>query len=157
MFLQRRSDWSSDVCSSDLYGERGADQLTFGEFTSGLSSNQFFDSKVSAGLALGARHNFNTNDTFVRTDIGYFSKAWELGLALQKALSVQSFGVVYHPFLGELSLAHYFSRDIYGTLSIEEAMNERVTIWSGFFKVGYRFGSQDVAPLRDGTPPRRRL
>jgi len=147
----------TNLLSTLAYGARGADGLTFGEFTVGPSTNQFFDSKISAQAAIGGRHNFNTNDAFIRTDLGYFSKSWEFGLALQKGLSVQSYGVIYHPFTGELSAARYFSRDVYGTVSIEEAMNERVTIWSGFLKVGYRFGSQDVAPLRDGAPPRRRL
>ena len=151
--ITQKTQWISSMA----YGERGADSLNFGEFSTGLANNQFLDPKVSGQISVGGRHNFNTNDVFVRTDIGYFSKAWELGLALQKALSVQSYGVVYHPFIGELSAAHYFSRDVYGTVSIEEAMNERVTIWSGFLKVGYRFGSKDVPPLRDGMPPRRRL
>jgi hypothetical protein len=143
--------------SSLTYGERGADGLNFGEFSFGPSSQALFDSKVSAQVLLGGRHNFNTNDGFLRLDLGYYSRVWEIGLAMQKALSVQSYGVIYHPFTGELSLARYFSRDIYGTLSLEEATNERVTIWSGFFKLGYRFGSDDIAPLRDGAPPRRRL
>lgn len=153
--LKMNSNWSLN--SNLNYGARGADGLAYADFSAGPGTQVLFDPHVSGQASLGGRHNFNTNEVYFKIDLGYFSKVWEVGLNLQKALSVQNYGVTYHPFIGELSLARYFSKEFYSTVSIEEAVNERVTIWSGFFKFGYRFGSEDVAPLRDGAPPRRRL
>ena len=60
---------------------------------------------------------------------------------------------MYHPIIGEVSYANYLTKALYGTVSLQYAENEDVRIISGFFKLGYRLGSDDVAPLRNGSAP----
>jgi hypothetical protein len=149
------SQWSLN--SSCTYGARGADGLAYADFNAGPSTNQLFNSKVAGKGVLGVRHNFTTNDAYLKFGFGYFWKLWELGLDFERGVSIMNYGVTFHPMMIEASLARYFSNALYGTFSLEEASNERVTVWSSYFKVGYRFGSEDVAPLRDGAAPRSRL
>jgi hypothetical protein len=135
------------------HGRRLSDQLKKTEFTVGPTFSRFLGPHFSAGGLLGVRRNFTSTDLFARFDLGYFSKFWEASLGGEYGSQRQNDGKTYHPVIAEAAISHFISRELYATLSLQNASTERVTIYSTFLKLGYRFGSSNVAPLRDGAPP----
>lgn len=151
---------TSPEVSYDLgfnYGIRLADGLTRQEISPAVSFNRFFDRHLTARLAPSFRHNFNSNDLVGRMGLGYYSDRWEF--TLDESYAKQSYidGTVLSPLITDLSLAHYFSRELFATVAFQYATDERAKITSSFFKLGYRFGSREVPPLRDGAPARGSL
>ncbi|HCM39728.1 MAG: hypothetical protein A2X97_15675 [Bdellovibrionales bacterium GWA1_52_35] len=139
------------------HGLRLNDLLQRTELSAGPSFLQFISRHFSAEALLGYRRNFTSRDTFFRFDLGWYSRFWEINFNGEAGIRVEPGLSTLHPVLTELGIAHFFSKGFYGTASIQDAWDERVNIVSGFVKFGYRFGSQDVAPLRDGAPPRGHL
>jgi hypothetical protein len=107
------------------------------------------------GAGLG--RYFVSNDFLLVLGGGYYSNKWELTLDETLRWSSYDNGTFLRPRITELNLAHYLSKSIYATLSFENAMDAQKTINTAFFKIGYRFGSRETAPLRDGAPPRGKL
>lgn len=136
-----------------LYGQRNVDGLKKQEYSLGPAFDQFLNRKTIFQSLLGIRKNFNSNDQFIKARFGYYSNSWEFAIDEEYSYRKETqLNKTYNQIITELSLAHYLSKALYATLSFQDARNERVKIISGFFKLGYRFGTQDVAPLRDGAP-----
>lgn len=135
-------------------GRRDVDGLSKQEVSIGVLESQIFSMRWDAFFILGRRNNFQSDDNFVRSGLGYFSRKWESNLDLEYGIQVNKDGTSTRPFVAELSLAHYFSRQAYLVASYLRGADERVVINSWFVKFGYRFGSQEVPPVRDGAPPR---
>lgn len=148
-------NWSMDYRAT--YGMRSSDSLTLMEGRLGPYLPRFINRFTTFRGQIGMRKNFTSTDQFLKMNFGYFTKYWEFNLDSELGIRNYSGGPIEHPLIHELEMAHYLSQALYGTLSIQNAHTERVDIWSGFIKIGYRFGSQDVPPLRDGAPPRGNL
>jgi hypothetical protein len=139
-----------------IYGYRTVDGRRLEEYSLGAHFNRIASKLVSGSVKLGGRKNFTSRDYFTKLSLGYYPKDFELNLDESFALQKEN-GTTYYPLISELSLAYFFSREVYGTVSYENAFSKIAKINSFFLYVGYRFGSKDVAPLRDGAPPRGRL
>ena len=139
-----------------LFGVRKADHRKVQIYSFGPDYTQIFHKEVSGGLKLGFKKNFTSRDFFTKINIGYYPKNWEL--VLDEYLAIQKEAAqTYYPIISEVSLAHFFSREFYGTLSYQNATSAIAKVNTFFIYLGYRFGSKDVPPLRDGAPPRGRL
>ncbi len=136
-----------------VYGIRNSDALKKQEYSLGPEFDQFLSRKTLLQALFGYRNNFTSTDEFVKARFGYYSNDWEFSIDEEYDLRNETvYNKTYNQIISEFSVARYLSKALYATLSYQDARNERVTIYSGFFKIGYRFGTQDVAPLRDGAP-----
>lgn len=136
-----------------LGGVRSGDHLTRIEGSAGFNLSNFSSKHLSFQALAGYRKNFTSSDQFIHGVLGYTSRNWEGDLDLEYGFRKQTNGDFRHPLIVEGSYANYFSKALYGIVSGQYAANEDVRIISAFLKLGYRFGSDDVAPLRDGSPP----
>ena len=139
------------------YGKRLADQLDRKEFKVKLQMPQLISAKWDASIGGVLRENFISRDTYLRGGIGYFSMRWEMSLDLDTGVEKYESGLIRHPLYLSLSYSYFLARDLFLALAVERAQDEVVAINSGFFKLTYRFGNQEPAPLRDGAAPRGRL
>lgn len=144
------------------YGDRLADQKDRKEARAGMNWIGIFSKRVDMTAYAGYREEFIARGPLAYYEINYFSKAWEFGFNADYSIqqrfdndpaSPQSL----HPLTTELSAARIFSNSLFATVSAQYAYDEIVNIYSGFFTLTYRFGTHDMAPLRDGAPPRRSL
>lgn len=103
---------------------------------------------------LGSRKNFTSQDSLIRLGLGYYSRKWEFNLDSDFETQMNESGSTTHPIYLEGTLSYYFSKSTYLAVSAQTAGDENVNITSGFFRVGYRFGSREIPPVRDGAPPR---
>lgn len=139
------------------YGVRSADAFTRSEIWFGPSLSRFFTKHLSGRFEVGRRRDFVSTDALARGGLGYYSNSWEITLDQEFGVKKGDDGLVTHPRLTELGVAYHFSKELYGTAAIQNAVDERVSIFSTFFRMGYRFGSKGIAPMRDGAPPRGKL
>jgi hypothetical protein len=138
-------------------GTRQVDSLSKTETYLGWEQNQIGAKNWDLFLKSGIRKNFVSDDTFGHLYLGYFSRKWESSLDLDVAIEKYNDGVTKHPISTELSISNYLSRQLFSTLSLQRSADEVVTIYTAFFKLGYRFGNQEIPPIRDGSPPRGQL
>ncbi|MGE0634167.1 MAG: hypothetical protein AB7O96_17260 [Pseudobdellovibrionaceae bacterium] len=135
-------------------GEREVDQKKRTAVEIGFIKTGLFGPQWDIYGTLGAQKNFVSEDQIARFGLGYFSRKWEWSLDAQSQIQKNDNGTTSRPIILESSLANYVSRNTYLTLAGQYAKDERVTILGAFFRVGYRFGSREIPPLRDGAPPR---
>lgn len=147
----------SKIEVAGLYGKRDADNLSRSEFTLTIESNRIFGKQWDSFVRVGYRPNFVSRDEFLHLYLGYFSRVWESTVDLEYGIEKYNDGTLKHPLIAELSLSNYLSKSLFTTVSIERAADEQVAIWTGFFRLGYRFGNQELPPVRDGSPPRGQL
>lgn len=133
-------------------GYRTADDLSLEEVSAGVILPRLFDRHFQFRDSLVYRHDFTTIDELDRLGLDWFSNSWELNLTEDFGLRYETGGNLMHEAITELDVSRYFSRSLYGTLSLEQGHDESVDIYSGFVKIGYRFGGRDQAPLRSATP-----
>ncbi|MEQ1876127.1 MAG: hypothetical protein ABL958_05740 [Bdellovibrionia bacterium] len=148
---------SFNLSTTFAYGQREADQLIKREYIFGVGMPRLLSSRVDVSLKLGYRDNFTSQDSFARFGTGYFSSEWELTLDVEGGQEIYSTGETLHPLTAEASLGAIFSKPFFIAVSVERAQDERVSVWAGFFKLTYRFGSTEAPPVRDGAAPRGRL
>lgn len=138
------------------YGKR-SDQLDKRELRIKLQMPRLISPKWDASLSLINRDNFISKDTLGRGGLGYFSRRYELSVEAESGLEKYNDGTNRHPLTVEFSGGYYMSRALFTALSYERAQDEKVKINSVFLKVSYRFGNEEIAPLRNGAAPRGRL
>lgn len=139
------------------YGKRSSDNLDKKEYKLKFQMPQLISNRWDSSLTAIVRDNFVSQDTLGRASLGYFSRRWEMSLDFETGVEKYDSGEILHPLVAEISYGRYFSRRAFLALSIERAQDEEVAINSAFFKFTYRFGNEDVAPIRDGASPRGRL
>lgn len=144
----------SEVALELSSGLRQADNLKRDEASLGYSMNEVFSKNMDMRLKLGSRKNFTSQDTFSKLSLGYFSRKWEYSFDAQYEIDKNDDTSITHPLTLELALTNYYSKEIFLTGSFQRAADENVTIMSTFVKLGYRFGNQEIPPIRDGAPPR---
>lgn len=140
-----------------LYGKRSADQMQKHEYRWRLQMPRWISPRWDSSVGAFYRDNFISKDTMLRGGIGYFSSSWELSFSLETGVEKYDNGDIMHPVMADLSYGRYVSKSFFWALTAERAQDERVTINSVFLKFSYRFGDQEIAPIRDGAAPRGRL
>jgi len=135
-----------------VYGARTTDSLVNADISVGPSFYRLFDGHASFRTLLGARRHFDGNEAYTRVVGSYFSKSWEFNLSANFALNVQSYGSTRHKWINDLSATRFFSTDFLAVVSLQEAHDETVQIWSGLFRLSYIFGQKATAPIRDTAP-----
>jgi hypothetical protein len=138
-------------------GERSSDQLKRTDLSLGYRLQNFITRNWDAQLKLTGRKNFTSQDSLVGFSLGYFSKAYEVVVDLDYGIQKNDDGVTTHPQTSEISLTSFFSKEIFATAAFERSADENVTILGTFIKLGYRFGNQELPPIRDGAAPRGSL
>lgn len=138
------------------YGIRQQDGLTKVDGQVGWLFNRFLKRKMNASLLLGKRKNFASDDLYAKMGIGHFSKKWEFSLD-QEIISESKLDFNDFAFISEINISYNFSRRIFTSFSLQYARDNFVKILSTFFKLSYRFGNKEVAPIRDGAPRQGRL
>jgi len=153
-FTYRSANNNTRLYLLELSGVRKLDQLKREAVELGLIQTQAWAPQWDAYIAFGSRKNFTSNDTLLRLGVGRYGKKWEFNYDLELQKQKNQNGTISNPILNELDLSYYISRQSFIVFSGQTATNEDVKIVSGFFKYGYRFGSSEIPPLRDGAPPR---
>ena len=153
--LRQNLNASASLQFFSMYGKRYADQKTIQELSFGPELSQMWHKEISGSFKFGYRKNFTSNDYFSKINLGYYPKNWEF--VLDESLAIQKSTTTEHPIITEFSVSHFISRALYATASAQNAVSEIANIYSFSLFIGYRFGSKDVPPLRDGAPPRGRI
>ena len=138
------------------HGQRAVDGLSKTVAQMGWNFSRFYKKKINSYINLGYKKNFTSNDIYTKFGIGYFSKDWEYSID-QELILEDTNGVQKIPTITELITSYSASRSLFSSISLQFAQDGNVTILSTFFKLSYRFGSKDVAPIRDGAPPQGKL
>jgi hypothetical protein len=140
-----------------IHGHRSADGLWRHEYTTGLWNHSFFGPRINAHLEVGYRSNFVSNDIFGHMGIGYYSRVWEITWDETGAYESYKHEKNLYPVVSDIELSYYFSKTFYASLSFEHAIDNHATLYSGFLKMGYRFGNREVPNVRDTAPVRGAL
>lgn len=135
------------------YGLRVDDALVLRELSTGAILPRLINEHLQLQANLVYRRNFTTYDDLLRLELGFFSSRWEIDLNAYYGLQYQVDGNLYHPVNGDLSLSWFFSQDLFATLGLEGATDERVTIASGYVTLAYRYGSERPPLVRSNAPP----
>lgn len=155
--VDSRIDRKQTLKAKVSFGQREIDSLKKTEYSIGHNISQLFSDKVDLQTQIGIRKNFTSDDQFFKFDIGYFSKSWELFINQQFEQNKNIDGTTSHPLTSELGVTSYLSRQFFITGSFQRIADETVTIYSTLFRLSYRFGDTESAPIRDGAPPRGAL
>ncbi|HPI39452.1 MAG TPA: hypothetical protein PLJ21_01525 [Pseudobdellovibrionaceae bacterium] len=152
-----KNHFKSEVGLEVSSGQRQYDQLKRDEISLGYSHSDLILKNVDLRTKLGSRNNFTSKDTFVRVNLGYFTRKWEYSVDAQYEISANIDGTTTHPITVEASVMNALSKEIFLMGSVQRASDENVAILYSFFKIGYRFGNQEIPPIRDGSSPRGSL
>lgn len=146
----RSSRWTLGT----LAGHRGYDQKNKSEVSLSYFQSRIFTPNWDVYAKAGGRNNFTSQDVFLKTGLGYFSRTWEFNLDLEYASEKYDDGTSLHPVVAEFSVSNSMTKTLFWTGSIQGAKDESVTIITSFIKLGYRFGDMDTSPVRDAAPLR---
>lgn len=138
-------------------GERSSDSLKRTEGVLGYRLLNFISKNWDTRISYTGRKNFTSQDSILAWSLGYFSKSFEVVFDADYALQKNDDGTITHPNNVELNYTQFFSNSVFATLALQRAADESVTIIGTFFKLGYRFGSNELPPIRDGAAPRGSL
>lgn len=155
--LRQRVNKDISLLGNLAWGIRGADSLIRREVSGGAAFDRILNAHFSAQALTGYRRNFTADEFFLKFNGGYYAKEWEITLDQEFNYRKESGPTYYHPMVTELGVAHFFNRELYAALALQHAHDEKVDIWSTFLRVGARFGSEAVPPLRDSAPPRGKI
>jgi hypothetical protein len=156
--LSEKTRWLNEL----NYGQRLADQTELKEAKTGAQVVGIFSPKIEMTGYLGYLEEFVARGPMGYFEIDYFSRQWEFGFNVN-ASAQQRFDdyggtpSTLNPVTTELNIARIISNSFLATAALQYAHDEIATIYSGFLTVTYRFGGKDLAPIRDGAAPRRRL
>lgn len=149
----RRSQWLSEL----RFGKRDYDGKFRQEAKFGYHAGDLDGSRVDFTAYAGYHQEFITQGPEASLEVFYYSRAWEYGFNLQSSVENRldadaSLPSVLHPVVTELSISNVASNVLFTTFSLEYAQNETVQIFSMFFKLTYRIGPLDLAPMRERAP-----
>lgn len=139
------------------YGQRSYDQLIRNEASLIYRLTNFISRRWDTEFKVSLLKNFTSQDSFYYWTLGYFSKNFETSLDTSYGIQKNDDGSILHPLNTEISASYFFSDALYSSISFQRAANENLVIMGTFFRIGYRFGNQKTAPIRDGAAPRGRL
>jgi|GEM_PF-3095019 len=154
-----REQWNKQTLFelSFRQGERDLDHLTKSKVTLGTRFMQIWGKRFDAYLKLSSGKNFISNDNYITLGLGYYSDKWEFNIDENLGTEKYDNGTTLHPLISEISASRVLSQQLFISTSLQSASDERVQILSAFLRLGYRFGNQEIPPIRDGAPPRGKL
>lgn len=135
-------------------GKRQTDRLTKNEIVLGYDFNNSTNRNDDIKTQIGYRKNFTSNDLFLKVGYGYYSKNWEINFDNQLEQNKNNDGTNTHPLTTDFGITSFYSKQLYYNFSFQRAADENVSIYGVFFRLGYRFGNQEIPAVRDGAPPR---
>ncbi len=138
-------------------GSRSTDELTRTDVSAGVRVSRLINRRFAASLFAGQRANFNSDDTYFRLGTGYYSNKFEVTLDQELGSEKYEDGTERNPKITELNTSVFFSKRFFGTIGAQYLSDEVVTITSALLRLSYRFGNREIAPIRDGAPPRGRI
>ena len=138
--------------SSFGYDKRSVDGLAATDFSVGLNYNGLLKKKLSLGLRYGGRDDFLSDDSYYQLLASFYSDY--LSLNFQYGAESRSYddGSELNPTTIYGELAFFFGQKVRGSLAYSMTDAEDRNITTAFLMVGYRFGSDSVAPVRRRTP-----
>lgn len=139
------------------YGTRGLDSKTRAEGNARFVASSLFTGHVSAYAGGGYRKNFESRDTIARFGASFYAPKVEISLNEQYIEERHDDGTTLHPSITDLTLGYLLGEQTLGSLTLEYADDERVTIVSGLLTLGFRFGAKQLTPVRDDAPRVERL
>ncbi len=144
------------------WGERDVDGKLREEIKLGAGSTGFLGEKLALTGSIGWLHDFIAEGPEALFDLGYFSRKWDCGLTTRAAVQTRTDGdpnntSALHPLMLDLHFGNIMNRVLYSMVSFQYAQNEIVSAISAFFKITYRFGPNDLAPVNDKAPAVRSL
>jgi hypothetical protein len=148
-----KSQWSLFT----RYGQRAVDDLERVHFIIENSRPRYFSKNIDFSVRLAQKKDFNKTGSFGGVSLGHFSDRSEYEIMLDAGIEKQADGTILHPILLELDYGFQISRRFFGVTGVQHQSDEKVKIYSAFFRVSYRFGNKEIPPIRDGAPPRGRL
>lgn len=155
--LDYRLDSDQTLSLASSVGERSADQLKRTDVSLGYRLQNFISKKWDTQFKIISRKNFTSQDNILSWSLGYFSRSYEIILDADYAIQKNDDGITTHPNNTELSFTNFFSKEIFASAVLQRSTDEAVTILGTFVKFGYRFGNQELPPIRDGAAPRGSL
>lgn len=148
---------TTQLSLESIHGLRTADSEWKHEYSLTTYTSSLFSPQFSAQATLGYRNNFVSDDYFGRLVLAYYSRKWEVSLNEYAAHEKYSSTKKLIPIVSELNLYHFFWKDLFASISFEHAWDSDAQYMSGFFKVGYNFGSRDTPMVRNAAPAGRPL
>ena len=139
------------------YGERYLDHLRRLEVSAGTTWTRLLGGHFTDAVLAGYRRNFLSNDLFIYNSATHYSDDWEVSGDLRYTVQHKDTGENLHPVIAGASVGHVFAKAVLGSIGGEYARDEKTTISSGLFSLGYRFGNREFTPVRDVAPPSERF
>lgn len=138
-------------------GVRDVDSKNIQELKFGAYFPKLIKDEFSGNLNAGIKKNFTTKDLFFGGGIIHSDRNREIALNQDVRFEKRPTGVMNMAFITEGSYTKFFSRSLFGILSVQNTWDSDVSIFSILFKISYRFGEGGQAPVRDGSPPMGQL
>lgn len=135
------------------YGVRQVDQKNRAEIKLGYSLPKFINEEVSANFNIGLRKDFTLNALMFGGGLIHSNNKREISFTQDIQLEKSEVDSMNYAFITEGSYTKFFSRSLFGIVSLQNIYDKNVSIFSALFKISYRFGEGGQAPIRDGSPP----
>ena len=151
--LSPNVSWEFDAVS----GKRNIDDYNYHKLQNSLTFPRFFSKEFDGSLFHFWRQSFTNVGHFMGLNLGYFKSDLEYAFMSSYGIEKQTDDSYLRPLIFEGSMAFHFSRTLFSSFTVQSAHDEKADILSLFFKLTYRFGNTQVAPIRDSAAPRGRL
>lgn len=136
-----------------MQGKRFLDDKKKSDYALGLTSQAFLSHLVGLNVYAGNRQHYTYKEQYLFYELGYFSKSWEIMFNQECANKTWESGQSSKPVLSELGFSSFWSKTLFSTLAIQHQKDVEVSILSALLRIGYRFGTREIPPIRDGAPP----
>lgn len=147
------SQWSLTT----RYGRREIDDLERIHFVLENTRPRYFSKNIDFAARIAQKKEFTKNGTFAGVSLGHYTDKTEYEIILDAGTEKQTDDTTLHPVIVELNNGFQISRRFFGGAGLQYQKDEKVEIYSAYFKVSYRFGNKETPPIRDGAPPRGRM
>ena len=145
--------WDFDA----ITGKRNIDHYNYHKIQNSLSFPRLFSKEFDGSLFHFWRQSFTNVGHFFGLNLGYFKSHLEYAFVSSYGIEKQTDDSILRPLIFEGSMAFHFSKTLFSSFSVQSAHDEKADILSLFFKLTYRFGNTQIAPIRDSAAPRGRL
>lgn len=138
-------------------GRRLSDDLMLNDQYVRLRTTQEFLPRQLYELRAGQKKNFNSQDNYLQASMSFYNKRWEIVFDLEKSREEYFNSMTLNGTVANANFIFLWSKKMYVSSELQYAGDERLNIYSTFLRLNYRFGSDDLPPLREGAPPGSRL
>lgn len=136
------------------YGKRDADNLDRTNVTLGLDLPQSISEFTDLYGQLSYKDEFTKKGTYAKLGVGYYRNIWQTDLSVEAGTEKDSDGNELNPLIVDFDSGRNFSRKFFGAFGLQLAQNEQVDIFALFFKLTYKFGETQTAPMWNRAPMR---